>query len=287
MNAMTRLAQEQQALLCAVMGAELGAGADDTFRALLPAGAPDGPLARRGLLAYRSHGLALARRALGAAYPVIAQLMGEENFAALAQQLWREQPPTCGDMACWGHGLADFLAAASQLAGEPFLPDVARVEWALHRIAVATDASPDPQSFARLSEAGSAEPALTLSPGVWLLASAYPVASLVHAHLPGAPDREPALAHAAALLQAGAGEHALVWRQGFRPRVRHSSAAEHALVSGLQSGQSLERALARVSNSGNSIDSNAFDFSDWLARAVQTGLVTGARLLHNTTGDSS
>jgi hypothetical protein len=43
--------------------------------------------------------------------------------------------------------------------------------------------------------------------------------------------------------QAGLGEHALVWRQGFKPRVRSSSAAEYALVLALLAGLSLEQAL--------------------------------------------
>jgi len=45
------------------------------------------------------------------------------------------------------------------------------------------------------------------------------------------------------LLQAGLGEHALAWRQGFKLRVRSISAAEYALVSALLAGLSREQAL--------------------------------------------
>ena len=194
MNAATRLAQDQQTLLRAVLGGQ----GDDALWALVdsnawnPAGAAEKSLARRGLQAYQSHGLALAERALGAAYPVIAQLMGDENFAALAQHFWRQKPPTCGDLAQWGKGLANFLSVAPQLAAEPFLADVARVEWALHRASFAADASADMASFACLSAGAPATPSLTLSPGVWLLASAFPVVSLIHANRLPAADRQPA-----------------------------------------------------------------------------------------------
>jgi Putative DNA-binding domain len=277
MNAAARLAEDQQTLLRAVLGGQ----GDDALRALLGSTASDAPdqsLARRGLLAYQSHGLALAERALGAAYPVIAQLMGAENFAALAQHFWRRQPPACGDMAQWGDGLATVLAAAPQLADEPFLADVARVEWALHRAAIAADSSADLASFELLSADLPATPSLTLSPGVWLLDSAFPVVSLIHAHHLPAEDRKPALAHAAALLACGTGEKALVWREGFKPRLRQLGAAEQALLLALQAGHSLEAALTQAGHARDQNSGLAFDFADWLAHSVKSGLVTGACL---------
>lgn len=269
MNAAAGLAHEQQQLLRALFGDR----DDSRLLPLLQGGAAREALAHRGLQAYQANGLALAERALAAAYPVIAQLIGEESFAPLARHFWRRQPPQRGDIACWGSALADFLEAAPQLAGEPYLGDVARIEWALHRAATATDAWPDPPSFGLLSGSDPSITTLTLSAGVALLASPYPVVSIVNAHLLG----EPALALAGELLRAGASEYALVWRQGFKPRVRSSSAAEHALVSALQAGLSLESSLGRALEKAP-----AFDLNGWLGQSAQTGLVTGAHLLHST-----
>ena len=290
MNAAACLAQDQQTLLRAVLGGQ----GDVALRALVdsnasnasnPLGGAEKSLARRGLQAYQSHGLALAERALGVAYPVIAQLMGDENFSALAQHFWRQQPPTCGDMAQWGEGLANFLAAAPQLAAEPYLADVARVEWALHRAAFAADALPDPASFACLSAEPPATPSLTFSPGVWLVASAFPVVSVIHAHLLPADDQKSALAHAAALLAGGTGETALVWREGFRAQVKCISAAEHALLAAMLAGESLDAALTKAACAeecpSQSTSQPPFDFTEWLANAVKIGLVTGASLINN------
>ena len=300
MNAATRLAQDQQTLLRAVLG---GRG-DDALWALLdsnalseanllnPSRAAERSLSRRGLQAYQSHGLALAERALGAAFPVIAQLMGDENFSALAQHFWRSQPPNCGDMAQWGEGLENFLAQAPQLAAEPFLADVAQVEWALHRVSFAADASPDLASFACLSAEPPAMPSLKLSPGVWLLASAFPVVSLIDANRLPAADRRPALAQAAALLACGTGENALVWREGFRAQVKCISAAEQAFVAALLAGESLDAALTKAGGAEERDCQPAFDFTEWLASAAKIGLVTGASLIsnddviHNYTGAS-
>lgn len=251
--------QQQQSLL---LQALFGNNAHHDLRACLQP-----HLAQRGLQAYQANGLALAERALTAAYPAVSQLIGEDSFPSLAHHFWRQHPPLRGDMAEWGCELADFLDATPQLADEPFLGDVARVEWALHRAGTALDAVVDLPSFALLSEPGDAT--LVLSAGVVVLKSRYPVVSLVNAHIAGLPS----LAEAAELLQGGVAEHALVWRQGFKPRVRASSAAEHALVQLLQTGVTLEHALAAALDVPAS---DAFDVSHWLGQAVQTGLVIAA-----------
>jgi hypothetical protein len=76
----------------------------------------------RGLKSYQANGHALAQRALQAAYPVVAQLLGEESFADLARALWHAQPPIRGDIAHWGGGLAVFLEASAQLRKSPIFP---------------------------------------------------------------------------------------------------------------------------------------------------------------------
>ena len=61
----------------------------------------------------------------------VQQLLGLESFAALARALWRAHPPTEGDLAAWGEALPGYLAGSPDLATEPFLADMARLDWAL------------------------------------------------------------------------------------------------------------------------------------------------------------
>jgi hypothetical protein len=164
------LARQQSLLLHALFGGSQGVW-DELEQ----------PLAKRGMQAYSANGQALAGRALTAAYPVVTQMLGQDSFASLASYFWQQHPPRHGDMAQWGSELADFLQLTPQLADEPFLGDVARVEWALHGASTACDAAPDLPSFALLSQPDSVT--LQLSPGFYLLASNYPVVSLIHAHL--------------------------------------------------------------------------------------------------------
>ena len=222
----------------------------------------------RGLQVYQANRAVLAERTLASTYPVTSQLIGVESFEPLSRHFWRQYPPERGDMVQWGAQLAEFLDAAPQLADEPFLGDVARTEWALHCAATAPDAVLDAASFALLSEAGDTQRvSLVLSPGTWMLSSAYPVASIINAHLLG----QPTMGEAADLLRQGHGEQALVWRHGFKPKVRTLIQAEYSLITALNQGLALETALYQAM----AIEP-AFDFNAWLSAAVQTGLITGA-----------
>ncbi len=219
---------------------------------------------QRGLMAYRSNGHALAQRSLVGAYPVLAQLLGDENFAALAVSLWSRHPPRSGDIAIWGDALAEHVESLDDLIDqEPFLGDVARVEWLLHGAATAIDATLDAASLQCLAAMSPSDFTLVLGPGTATVASAYPVVSLISAHLGG----EPTLDEAARRLRGGVRETALVWREGFRPRLREAVPGEAAFIAALQEKRSLADSLQAAPE---------LEFDGWLAPAVHSGLLVGA-----------
>lgn len=217
----------------------------------------------RGLKAYQANGHALAERALRAAYPVVAQLLGEASFADLARALWHAQPPVRGDIACWGDTLAAWMQTQAQLQDEPYLPDVARAEWALHQCAGAPDQSADLATLALLTSHDPAQLHLVLAPGCAVVRSAWPIASILGAHL----EASPSLEEAGAQLRAGVAQDAVVWRAGWRPRVRLALAGEAEVLQVLLDGGSLAHALEVPDGAGT------LDFGQWLPLAVQTGLV--------------
>ena len=270
---MTPLAQAQQALLAAVL---YPPGSADAAAARLVALVL--PPSARGLAAYRANGHALAQRALAAAYPVLQALIGEEDFALLAKDFWHRLPPECGDLAHWGAVLPDFVRNNPMLAQVPYLADVARVEWALHRAASAADQPADPASFARLTDTDPDQLGLTLAPGVAVVASPWPVVTLVAAHQGTPPD----LPAARARLREGAAETALVYREGLRPAMRDCGPGEQTLLSALLAGTPLGPALtAAVAQDPALTEAGRvpFDFGAWLPSAVQSGLVLGAHAL--------
>lgn len=269
------LAQQQNALLQALFVRPGSAAAQTAIADLHGLLQAHDTQTARGLAAYQANGHALAERALRSVYPVIADLIGHDNFAWLARDLWHEHPPHRGELAQWGDALPAFLDGNPQLADAPYLGDVARAEWALHRAASAPDAAPDLPSFARLAHEDPQGLALTLAPGTAVIASRYPVASLVNAHLHGTPS----LTEAGQRLREGRAEHALIWRAGWRPRICGIEAPTAALLTALLQGADLPQALDATTQTNGA--HSAFDFSAWLTASVTDGLALGIHPLNN------
>lgn len=222
----------------------------------------------RGLLAYRSNAHMLAQRALGAAFPVTRQLLGDENFAPLARDLWRHAPPARGDIAQWG---AAFPRRLHELLHEhePWLPDLASVEWALHRAATAADGEPDHGSLARLADVEPASLRLRLAPGTTCVTSRWPVVTVIEAHGPHGSLEDARLA-----LGAPQAQSAVVWREGLRPMVRQALEGEAAFITAVQAGRCLAAALDAAPE---------LEFETWLLPAVRSRLLLGVDYLKEPT----
>lgn len=265
------LARQQLVLLQALFARPGTAAAQAAVADLDDLLAVHGSQNARGLAAYQANGHALAERSLLSVYPVVAALIGHDNFTWLARDLWHRHPPHRGDLAQWGDALPDFLDRSTQLSDTPYLGDVARAEWALHRAAGAPDTPPDLASFARLTQEDPQGLTLMLAPGTAVIASRYPLASLTTAHLYGTPS----LADVGQRLREGRAEHAVIWRQGLRPRIAWHDATAHALLTALLAGAALPQAIDATGHAA-STDQN-IDFSAWLIAAVTDGLVMGVR----------
>ena len=229
----------------------------------------------RGLKAYQTNGHVMATRALQAAYPVVAQWLGEESFADLARAMWHAHPPLQGDLARWGGTLSTFLAASDQLQDEPCLPDVARLEWALHCCALAADGAPDPASLALLTTHDPDTLTLLPAPGSVCVASDWPIVSIVGAHQRPASGllyglEPPDFATVGRQLRAQVAQGAVVWRDGLRPRLRQAQAGEIDFLQALRDGMALAPALDAAP---------ALDFGQWLPVAVQGGLLLAVQAL--------
>jgi hypothetical protein len=255
----TTLATQQRALLAALFATP----SQDAIKAVAPFA---GDTAARGLKAYQANGHMMAERALQATFPVLIQLMGDDNLPGLALTFWHSHPPQQGDLAQWGAELPEFVRTSEQLATELYLADVAAVEWALHCCAGAPDRPADRASLGLLMKHDPLELQLQFAPGCAVFSSAWPVASILGAHL----SQSPSFDELRERFRAGKGESTLVWRETYRPRVREALAGEATLVTRLLQGRSLGDALEA---------SPELDFNIWLPLAVQTQLLLSATLI--------
>ncbi len=211
-----------------------------------------------GLQAYRSNAHAAAERALGTACPTLRALLGGENFAQLTREFWHAHPPLRGDLGEWGAALPEWIAAHPGLAEWPYLADCARLDLALHHCERAADAVFDAASLRLLSTTEPAQLSLRLMPGVRVLASRWPLASIHAAH---AGSDEQLFATARELVQRGQGEAVVVAREGWRGVVHRIEAPGLAFMQALRDGADLARALDEAGGD--------FDFASWLGDALR------------------
>lgn len=196
---------------------------------------------RRGLRAYQANRSSAAKRALEASFPTLMQLIGKESFAALARAYVRAHPPARGDLAWLGEALPAFVAASESLRDEPYLADVARLEWAVQQAECAADGNDaSPEGMELLADTDPARLRMAFRPGTAVVASKHPIASIWLAHRSDAVDR---FALVRAAFAAGRGECALVWRDGWRAQVAEIGAAEARFAQAALDGRSLAEAL--------------------------------------------
>ena len=103
---------------------------------------PGNLTAQRRVEIYRHNVLSNLRGAMQAVYPVILRLVGEAFFNEASDQYARAHPSPSGDLNRFGAQFAAFIAAYPYARDLPYLPDVARLEWAWHESFHATDAVP-------------------------------------------------------------------------------------------------------------------------------------------------
>ena len=179
----------------------------------------------------------------------------------------------------FGTFLPALIAAEVPLADWPWLADLARLDWALHRAAQAADgwlAQADlPPGLSALAEPEAVHHQLLLQPGLAVLRSSWPVVALWQAH-PCADTVDAALDAPASRVQAveaalawGTGECAAVGRRGWHADVQRLSAAEAGFMLAVLDGQTLGDALEAAGE--------GFDFASWLQRALQSGWIIALR----------
>jgi uncharacterized protein (UPF0276 family) len=185
---------------------------------------------------YRGNLSATWDKTLAAVYPVIRQLVGEEFFGGLAQAYGRAHPSDSGDLNRFGAHFATFLRHFPHVADYPYLPDMATLEWTLHRAHYAPSAEAvTPQQMAALSPEQIETARMQLHPACTLLASDWATIALWQAHQPGSGVEFPA--------ELALPCHGLVTRPQWKTLVLPLDAASHAALSVLAAGGEFGAAL--------------------------------------------
>lgn len=208
---------------------------------------------------------------LAGAYPVIAQLVGEEFFRYLTRHFIAQHPSRSGNLHQYGAEMADFVASFEPAGTLPYLPDVAELEWACHRAYFAADAHTlDIARLAQIPPEQYPDLILHTHPSCHLVRSRYPVVAIWRAHQPGAE------ADFRIDLDSGA-SIALVSRRDDVVIVNELSAADADWLQGIQAGMSQGEATAATLE-----HYPGFDLQGLLLNLVAQGVLTGMNLREQT-----
>lgn len=215
---------------------------------------------------YRANVAAAGDKALSAAYPVIRQVVGPEFLHGLAREFQHATPSTSGDLHEFGAAFDAFLAGFEHVRHLPWLPDLARLEWAVHRAYGAADAPGwDPASLATVDPDAQSAIRFQWSPGLAVVASTRPIVRVWTLHQPG---------HAGEFsVDWSLAETALVARDGFAVTVSACAPGEAAFVAASRAGEALGGA-AEVALSRDP----GFDLGAFLGRAIRQRLLCGFTL---------
>lgn len=221
-----------------------------------------------GLRAYQVNSKATAQRVLLAHFPTVAAMLGEEALGTLAVLLWKQKPPSSGDLGQWGADLSDLIQSRTELADWPWLADCARLDWARHACERAADADLDHESLQRLGDSAPRSLHLQLKPCVQVVMSPWPLADLWQAHQ--LPEAEQAAMAEAALRDARKHGATVVWRSPWQVQMLEVPAEQGLWMQSLQ-----EHATHRTeaSSLGGLLNQapQGLDFSAWLTMAVMQG----------------
>ncbi len=173
------LIELQRAMASAALG-----GDRQPALALLHRDSPAGRLA-----VYRNTVLGGLADVLAAAYPSVAHTLGCETFQRAGRGFGAISPPAEPQLWNYGEGFAEFLAAQPEERVPPWLPDLARLDRAMHEAYFAADADQlDPGRAADLTRlADLSGVRFALHPSLRVVASDWPIYRLWRTARDGLP----------------------------------------------------------------------------------------------------
>ncbi|SIT45710.1 conserved hypothetical protein [Paraburkholderia ribeironis] len=177
---MTTCAPTLHELQCAVRSDLLGLADGDAAGYVVS----DGLAPQARLAIYRNTADGALLKALQLSYPAVQALVGDEFFEGAARLFMEQCRPSNAQLDSYGATFPDFLAKMPEAASLDYLPDTARLEWAVNEVLHAPDAQPlDLQRLAQLNDDELKSVRLLPGPAVRLLQSDLPVDAIWRAVL--------------------------------------------------------------------------------------------------------
>lgn len=213
----------------------------------------DGLEGEERLSIYRNNVFSNFRGALRDSYPVIFRLLGEKFFNHAADEYVHSHPSASGDLHDFGGSFSGFLAKFAPCTDLPYLPDVARLEWAWDQAFHAADHAPLAlkhalQRMAAVPPEHYAGLHFRLHPSCTLLVSDYPILRIWQVNQADyAGDQQVDLSEGSVRL-------ALIRGSDFAVSILSLTAGEFAFLQAVADGGNLAMALESALESDSGFD---------------------------------
>ncbi len=196
---------------------------------------PGGFPPERRFAVYRNNVCVGLVDALAERFPICLQLVGDEFFRAMAQCYVRERLPRTPMLFEYGDEFATFVSNFEPARDLPYLPDIARLEYAVGQAYHAANAAPLSLDFLRALPHDRLDSAtVVLHPSTQFVASAYPIVSIWRRHMSDDEMTPVELEH---------GEEALVVRPALAINVSTLPSGGSAFVDALRNGRTFGEAM--------------------------------------------
>ena len=192
----------------------------------------------RRLQVYRNNVITSLSESLAAVYPVVRRLVAPGFFAYAAHEYLHRYPSRSGNLHEFGDHFPQFLQRFEPASALPYLADVARLEWAWHRVFHAAEHPPlSLEKLAAVPTEDYDSLRFKLHPARQLLTSRYPVLRIWEV------NQDDYQGDLAVSLAQGA-QRLLVLRRDFEVVIQPLTSGEHALLARLAADDTFANACA-------------------------------------------
>ena len=180
----------------------------------------------------------------------------------------RDYPSTNGDLQEFGVALPDFLFELYSDSDFAYLPDVARLEWAVENVQLHHESEPlDLGALSRVNSERHANVRFHRSESVRLICSPYPILSIWRTNQPG---------HEAQVDLGSGPEHVIVKRRAGNVELSLIDSVASSLAAHLDAGETLEETTGALCAEFS--DDPNFDLTAALQLLTSTGFLSGFTL---------
>lgn len=199
---------------------------------------------------YRTHVVNTLSGVVEETFPMVNALVGEEFLHTMAMHFVMKNPPSEACLNHYGSDFSAFIATYEAAVKLPYLPDCARLDWAMNKAYYALKTMPlTTDDLSTIDPKRYEDVMFSISPNIQLVESDYPLHQIYEfcAEQSGKD-----------LSIDGMADYLMVARINHKSQIIKLSAAEHALLMQIQSGYSLGQGIEKSFAIDPQFDFNAF-----------------------------